>query len=141
MMRKGFTLVECAVAGALLSLLSLALLGGVSVATRVANDNAQLLAADGVAFDAVWTVFNLNYGSIGLGTTKVELSEAAAPSLYYPDAGDRAFLTVVVSAVPGYDMKEISADVEWGPQGRRRRLSDFHETFSVRRSSLNRRPQ
>ena len=139
MMRKGFTLVECAVAGALLSLLALALLGGVSVVTRVANDNAQLLAADGVAFDAVWTVFNLDYGMIRTSTNAVVMSEAAAPSLYNPEKP--AVLTVVVSPVPGYDMMDISADVEWGPPNRRRRLSDFHEAFSVSRSSLNRRPQ
>lgn len=138
-MRKGFTLVECAVAGALLSLLAVALLGGVCVATRVATENAQLLAADGIAFDAVWTTFNLDYDRIGVSSNRVELSESAAPSLYSPDDDSKAVLVVVVSAVPGFaDMKAISADVEWGPRNRRRRLSDFHDTFFVYRSSLGR---
>lgn len=133
MMRRGFTLVECAVAGAVLSLLSLVLLCGVAVASRVANDNAQLLAADGVAFDAVWAVFNLGYDQIATGTNVVELSESAAPSLH------DAVLTVNVAAVAGFEnMKSISADVEWGPPERRRRLSDFHDAFFVYRSSLGR---
>lgn len=138
-MRKGFTLVECAVAGALLSLLAVVLLGGVSVATRVAVDNASLLAADGIAFDAVWTVFNLDYDQIALGTNRVELSETAAPQLYSSAAGARAVLVVSVTGVAGFDkMKAISADVEWGPESRRRRLSDFHDSFFVYRSALGR---
>ncbi len=145
-LRGGFTLLECALAGALLCITSLALLGGVSVATRIADDNARLLAADAVAWDAVWTVFNESYGDIEVGTNTVRLAEAAAPSLYLGEDG-MAELTVVVdellmrTTVAGrastYPMKCIRADVAWGPPGRRRSLSDFHHVF-VYRSSLRR---
>jgi prepilin-type N-terminal cleavage/methylation domain-containing protein len=63
-MRRGFTLVECMLAGALLALLSLALLEGVGVATRVAEANARLLAADSLAWDAAWKTFNVPYASL-----------------------------------------------------------------------------
>ena len=48
-MRRGVTLAECMVASAVLSLLALVLISGVTIATRIADDNAQLLAAEAVA--------------------------------------------------------------------------------------------
>ena len=144
-MRKGFTLVECVLAGALLSLLSIALLKGVAVATRIAEENAQLLAADGVAWDAVWKTFNEDYDSIAVGSNTVWLSESAAPSLYIE--GSKAQLTIVVTnftmgtKVDGkwksYPMKSITANVTWGPQGNRKSLQNYHTNF-VYRSELGR---
>ena len=135
-MRKGFTLLECTLAGALLSLLAVVFLEGVSVATRISTANAQLLAADGVAWDAVWKKFNEDYGSLSCGTFDETLVESAAPSLYV--AGSEAKLSVTVSALPGYPhLKCISADVEWGPGGRRRKLSEYHDVW-VYRSNLER---
>jgi prepilin-type N-terminal cleavage/methylation domain-containing protein len=63
-MRKGFTLAECMVAGAVLCLLSLALLQGIPMVTRIANENAQLLAADSLAWDAAWKTFNVPYANL-----------------------------------------------------------------------------
>ena len=135
-MRKGFTLVECAVAGALLAALALVFLQGIGVATRIAEENARLLAADGVAWDAVWKKFNEGYGNMSYGTRTETLVESAAPALYAE--GCEAKLTVQVSAVPGFShLKCISADVEWGPDGCRRKLSDYHDVW-VFRSSLER---
>ena len=135
-MRKGFTLLECTLAGALLSLLAVVFLEGISVATRISTANAQLLAADGVAWDAVWKKFNEDYGNMNYGTRTETLVESAAPSLYA--AGCEATLTVQVSAVSGFpNLKCISADVEWGPSERRRKLSDYHSVW-VYRSSLER---
>ena len=121
-MRKGFTLVECAVAGALLAALALVFLQGIGVATRIAEENARLLAADGVAWDAVWKTFNEDYDSIAIGSNTVWLSESAAPQLYVE--GYQAELTVVVTnfnmgtKVGGEwkysPMKSIEADVAWG---------------------------
>ena len=52
-MRDGFTLLECTLAGALLCLLAVALLEGIGVTTRVARENAEMLSADAVAWDAL----------------------------------------------------------------------------------------
>ena len=60
-MRRGVTLAECMIASAVLGLLVLVLLSGVTVATRIADDNAQLLAAEAVAWDAAWKRFNEDY--------------------------------------------------------------------------------
>ena len=144
-MRKGFTLVECAVAGALLATLALVFLQGIGVATRIAEENARLLAADGVAWDAVWKTFNEDYDSIAIGSNTVWLSESAAPSLYVE--GSKAELMIVVESfsmgtkVDGdwkfFPMKSISANVTWGPQGSRKSLSDYHDVF-VYRSDVRR---
>lgn len=132
-------------AGAILSVSALALMQGVAVATRIARDNAQLLAADGVAWDAAWKTFNEDYDNIPLGQTEETLTEAAAPSLYAE--GSEAVLTMCVSnmtlsaEIGGKDvfyvMKTIQADVEWGPSGRRRKLSNYHNIF-LYRSDLRR---
>ena len=144
-MRKGFTLVECAVAGALLAALALVFLQGIGVATRIAEENARLLAADSVAWDAVWKTFNEDYDSIAVGSNTVWLSESAAPQLYVE--GSKAQLTIVVTnftmgtKVGGEwkysPMKSIEADVAWGVKGNRKSLSNFHRVF-VYRSDLGR---
>ena len=142
-MRKGFTLLECTLAGALLCLLSVALLKGVGVATRVARENAELLAADGIVWDALWTAFNGNYERLGKMATAsggLALSEAAAPDLYNADYPP--LLKVSVSGVPGFaSLKCVTAALEWGvPTGpspsageRRCALTNFVYRSDVRR--------
>ena len=132
-MRGGFTLLECTLAGALLCLLAVALLKGVGVTTRVARENAETLSADAVAWDALWTAFNMDDRSLDLAASERELSEASAPDLYH--AAHPARLKVWVSAVPGYpSLKGIAAAVEWGTAPRKA-LTNF-----VYRSSLRRVP-
>lgn len=137
-MRKGFTLLECLLAGALLSLLAVAFLKGIGVTTRVAHENAQILAADGIVWDAVWKKFNEDFDSLRVRSTPDEetLTQAAAPELYVENSPP--VLSVRVSAVDGFpDLREISADLEWGPMGARKRYSDYQRAF-VYRSSLGR---
>ena len=139
-MRRGFTLLECMLAGSLLCLLSVAFLKGIGVTSRVAHENAQVLAADGVVWDAIWKKFNEDYDQLRVkaAADEEELAEAAAPELYVE--GSPPVLSVRVSAVPGYpDLREISADLEWGPASARRRYSDYQPAF-VYRSSLGRMP-
>lgn len=132
-MRGGFTLLECTLAGALLCLLAVALLKGIGVTTRVARENAETLSADAVAWDALWTAFNMDDRSLDLAASERELSEAAAPDLYH--AAHPARLKLWVSAVPGYpSLKGIAAAVEWGTAPRKA-LTNF-----VYRSSLRRVP-
>ena len=137
-MRKGFTLVECMVAGSLLCLLAVAFLKGIAVTSRIAHENAQVLAADGVVWDAIWKKFNEDYDSLRVKSAAdtEELTAAAAPELYVESAPP--VLSVRVSAVRGYpDLREISADLEWGPPAARRRYSDYQPAF-VYRSPLGR---
>ena len=62
--KRGVTLIEVMLAGAILTLLSLALFSGISVAARIAHENAELLSAEAVAWDAVWKRFNEDYSKI-----------------------------------------------------------------------------
>ena len=132
-MRDGFTLLECTLAGALLCLLAVALLEGIGVTTRVARENAEMLSADAVAWDALWTAFNMDDRSLALATSERALSEAAAPDLYH--AAHPARLKLWVSPVPGFpSLKGITAAVEWGAAPRKAL------TNIVYRSSLRRVP-
>lgn len=132
-MRGGFTLLECTLAGALLCLLAVALLKGIGVTTRVARENAETLSADAVAWDALWTAFNMDDRSLDLAASERALSEASAPDLYH--AAHPARLKLWVSPVPGYpSLKGIAAAVEWGTAPRKA-LTNF-----VYRSSLRRVP-
>ena len=143
-MRRGFTLLECTLAGALLCLLSVALLKGVSVATRVARENAELLAADGIVWDALWTAFNGDYDnleSMATASGGLALSEAAAPDLYNEDF--KPLLKVWVSDVPGFaSLKSVTAALEWGvptdasasSDKRRYALTNFVYRSDVRRT-------
>ena len=136
-MRKGFTLVECMVASAIICILSLALFEGVGRATEWAYANGEVLAAEAIAWDAVWKRFNENYDKLAYSTTE-SLPASASGELYYPQSP--ATLTVWAASVPGFPrLKAISADVEWGPANRRRKRSDYRETF-VYRSDLERVP-
>ena len=137
-MRKGFTLLECMLAGSLLCLLAVAFLKGIAVTSRIAHENAQVLAADGVVWDAIWKKFNEDYDNLRVkaAADEEELTEAAAPELYFADSP--AILSVRVSAVVGYpELREISADLVWGPASDRKRYSDYQPAF-VYRSSLGR---
>ena len=142
--RRGMTLVEVMVAGAILTLLTVALFQGIILASRIARENAELLQAEGVAWDAVWMAFNEDYDRLRgqcPSVRTVTLSEDMAPEL----AGYAQAPTLTVSLsrareiVDGrpVDFVAIEGDVEWGPSGRRRKVSDVQRTF-VYRSSLGR---
>ena len=136
-MRKGFTLVECMVASAIVCVTSLALFEGVGRAAAMARQNAEVLAAEAIAWDAVWKRFNEGFATLDYTVTE-NLPEAASSDLYFP--GSPARLKVWVDAVPGFPrLRAVSADVEWGPEGRRQRLSEYRDTF-VYRSDMERVP-
>lgn len=139
--RRGVTLVEVALAGALATLLALAFMEGVIVSSRIAHENAQLLAAEAFAWDTAWKWLNKSYDDLN----------GAATAKFYPDAG---YATVSSNDCPmlcrelngGADArvyvrvaylsgsagplrhgeratgKRIDVDVEWGAVGDRRHL-------------------
>ena len=62
--KAGVTLVEVMLAGALTALVSLATLEGFIVAAKISHENAELLCADGVAFDLLWHKFYTDYDNL-----------------------------------------------------------------------------
>ena len=156
--RKGATLVELMLAGAILALVVTSLFEGVLVANRIAHENAELLAAQAIASDAAWWRFNEKYdGKSGLDINIPKdgedgwenLSRTAAPLLSrYPLAPQ---LRIEVSAIAeaGWDaeIRVITADVRWGPEikdengkTRRRKLSDSGHEVRVCRGTFGRVP-
>ncbi len=148
-MRRGATLVEVMLAGALATMLALACMEGVIVASRIAHENAQLLAAEAYAWDVAWKWLNKPYD---------ELNGSATPR-FYPDAGYSvvssndcpmlckelnggadALLYVRVTCLAGTsapqrhgasaDVKLIEVNVEWGPPSGRRCLNPLVSTAS-----------
>lgn len=139
MLRKGMTLIEVMVAGAILTLLSIAFFEGISLASRLAHENAELMQAESVAWDAVWMTFNEDYDDLlaGCPTTRtVVLSEKTAPDLarYNSSAVLLVSTSKVREQIDGktVDFIAIEGDVEWGPSNRRRRLSNTQRTFVYR---------
>lgn len=143
-MRKGFTLVECMLASAILGVACLVLFEGVGVCTRIAHENAQLLAAEAIAWDAAWKRFNESYVSLGqpAPTGWHDLSEAAAPELCRYDAAPSLKVDVQPMTSAGWlaDMLVVTADVEWGHAAHRRRLSDAGHAVRLCRGRLGRAP-
>ncbi len=139
---RGFTLVETMVAGTILAFVTLALFEGVTLAARLSRENAELLQAEGVAWDAVWSAFNEDFDRMSaeckgsannIAQRSVTLSEDAAPILARYDTA--ATLDMSLALTNGFIC--IEGDVTWGPAAKRRSLSDTQRTF-VWRSSLGR---
>ena len=147
-MRRGFTLVECMVAGAVLSLSALILVQGVGVASRVAHENAEVLAAESIAWDAAWIRFNERNDENKSDSLLVEsgrwqdLSEKAAPQLYGYDTPPKIKIDVALVDDPGWrvDLKEIHVDLQWGASGHRFMLSESGHDVWLRRSMFGRAP-
>ena len=60
-MRKGFTLIECMIAGAILVLVTTAFMKALSVINRVEHENAQYMEADAILWDAIAETFTNDY--------------------------------------------------------------------------------
>lgn len=142
--RKGFTLVECMLASAILAFITLALFEGVLVASRIARENADVLEAQAVAWDAAWKVFNEDFDRLALNSTRTEtLTAESAPQLSAYDTAPQLKVTISAADEAGFvssvlSLKKISADVSWGPSGRRKSLSAVGLKQCLFRSSLGR---
>jgi len=131
--RRGVTLVETMLAMCIVMLLSLVTFEGIIVSSRIAHDNAELLKAEAVAWDAVWKKFNESYDKMGPQTFTFSLASNAAPDL--AKSGYAAPVVTVSVTIPDSSFSHlrcIEGDVAWGPAGRRRRLSDVQRTFVYR---------
>ncbi len=131
--KRGVTLVEVMLAGAILTLLSLALFNGIALSARIAHENAELLSAEAVVWDAVWKRFNEEYTQLLFtdGWISETLTTNAAPALCSYDTAPT--LKMRVSPVVGYpSLRCIEGDLEWGPSAKRRQLSDVCPIFVYR---------
>ncbi len=139
---RGFTFIETMVAGAILAFVMLALFEGVTVAARLSRENAEILQAEGIVWDAVWMAFNEDYERLSAECTasadriarrEATLPEAAAPLLARYDTAP--VLDMSLSLTNGFIC--IEGDVTWGGSSDRRCLSDTQRTF-VWRSPMGR---
>ena len=140
--RRGVTLVEVMLAGSIAVLLTLACLEGVIVATGLAHESAQLLAAEAYAWDTAWRWLNKPYDELNNTATAAfypsaageTVSSNACPVLCRAlNGGADAKVFVRVTFLTGAsalrrheadaEAKLIEVDVEWGPASDRRCLN------------------
>ena len=131
--RKGMTLIEVMLAGAITVLFTLSLMEALIVAAKISNENSQLLAADAYAWDTAWKWFNKKFDDLD-GTTggKVEfdvVSSNDCPMLCSALTGGDAQWAVKSSLVTmtrhGVEtkVKLIEVNVAWGPASDRKSLN------------------
>ena len=145
--RRGVTLVEVMLAGALLALAVISLFDGIGVAARIARENAQVLQADAYAHDLAWKRFNESYSALNSlvlsrnGNPIAEnVASNAAPALWNPDSPAVSYTRITrAKTASGADDTAsvlVHVDVEWGPAARRLRLSDTGHAAAVARSAF-----
>ena len=141
-MRRGATLVEVSLAGAIAVLLTLAFMEGIAVAARISHENSQLLAAEAYAWDTAWKWLNKPYDELNNTATAAfypsaageTVSSNACPVLCRAlNGGADAKVFVRVTFLTGAsalrrheadaEAKLIEVDVEWGPASDRRCLN------------------
>lgn len=149
--RPGMTLVEGALAGALAVLLTLSLLEGVVVATRIAHENSECLAADSLAWDVAWKWLNKKYEDLPAVTSgqifstdssanRIVWSDDLCPVLRREATGGAPTLVVKVTLCKdatgllrhgqSVEAKRIDVDVAWGPAGNRTSLNGLADARS-----------
>ena len=142
--RPGFSFAECLLASAILGFVVLAVFEGVIVAARIAHENADVLAAEAVAWDAVWKRFNEDFSCLAVGAVGSEdLAPEAAPQLARYDTAPQLTIRITAADEAGFSssaqaMKKITADLAWGDERRRRSLAELGQCPQVFRGSLGR---
>ena len=107
----------------------LVLFEGIIVAGRIAHENSQFLAASDYAFDLVWQKFNASKEALielpayTTVTVPETLSSNAAPVLYYANSPAKSYVSYYRVEDTLTNGVYISANVEWGPVGKRKRLN------------------
>ena len=107
-MRRGFTLVECMVAGAVLVLVVTAFMRALSVINRVEHENAQYLEADAIVWDAIAANFNRDYDDLK--------AEYRADGRWQVRCFDVTNLQHRATLSVTFDGSRISAWIEWNGQ-------------------------
>lgn len=145
--RRGVTLVEIMVAGAILALLSIALFNGAGLAARLAQENAEFLAADAFAFDLALKRSRESYTRLldiraerNGRYIEEEISSNAVPLLYRASSPARVRTWINwAKDRNGQDdpnALQITMDVQWGPNDDRRTLSERQGPTVVLKSGI-----
>ena len=137
--RRGVTLVEVMLAGALSTILMVAFLSGICMSARVSRENSEILAAEAYAWDTAWKWLNKKDDDLNDSDAAAFYPNANAsswetiasnecPVIYYAGAparcvvrvqGQRLAQTGTRTAI----LKQIDVNVEWGAAGSRHRLN------------------
>ena len=132
--RRGMTLIEVMLAGAITVLFTLSLMEALVVAAKISNENSQLLAADAYAWDTAWKWFNKKFDDLD-GTTGGDvkfgnMSSNECPVLCSAQTGGVAQWAVKSSLVTmsrhgksDIKAKLIEVNVAWGPNSDRKSLN------------------
>ena len=146
--RKGMTLVEVMLAGAIAGLVMLSLMEGLVVVAKLGNENSRLLAAEAYAWDTAWKWLNKSNENLngavswqwypssqGRTLTSAEANEECPELNEWPGSTPKIYIrararkgsdfTAPPHGVAETEWKEIEVDVEWGPAGDRKRLNAF----------------
>ena len=109
--RAGVTLIEVMLAGALTAIAVLATLEGFIVAAKIAHENAEVLRADGVAFDLLWRKFYADYDNLPstVGKTLENKQTNSSTSPYY-----RGPSTTSITNMPAFTYNECVSNCNSG---------------------------
>ena len=136
--RKGVTLIEVMLAGAITVLFTLSLMEALIVSAKISNENAQLLAADAYAWDVAWKWFNKKYddltttdanGIIYQGT----VSSNECPTLCRqlvgadPKVGIRVRTVTINRHSVESVVRQVDVDMAWGPASDRKSLNGMFD--------------
>ncbi len=143
--KRGVTLIEVMLAGAITTLVALSFFKGITVAARFSRENKELLTADAYAWDEAWRTFNsqLPKKSITDPAPRI-LTQNEAPALYREGSPAECYTILEYDYLN--DCYDIYVNVEWGTEKNRKRLNtrgssdgrSFNHTIHLYRSSLSR---
>lgn len=141
--QSGMTLVETMLAAAVLLLLTLVLFEGISLGFRVTKENSEHLAADALAYDTLWRLFNWNFEDLikYKGGNRITISEDDAPVLYNASLPETATLSYSITPSANKSTCTIMVNVEWYSSGHQVSLTnDFSPRlpYVVTRSAMAR---
>lgn len=118
--KSGFTLVEVMFASAIALFLFLTMLETLSVCRRIASDVKWRLAADAIAYDAAWAMFNQQTAwfdtQFSLAQAKWEAVPAEQTSVWYGGGAASLFWSVTPVGVPTTKWI-IKTNVQWPVAG------------------------
>ena len=124
--KRGVTLVEVMLAGALTALMVVVLMQGIIVSVGICRENSELLAAEAYAWDTAWKWLNKKDEDLNASATAQFYPDASGsliasnecPVIYRPASVGSPRCFVCASNCTD-DVRCISVDVEWGATGKR----------------------
>ena len=141
--RRGVTLVEVMLAGAISTILVVAFLSGICISARVSCENSEILAAEAYAWDTAWKWLNKKDEDLNDSDAAVfypsgsweTITSNECPIIYNEGAPARCVVRVqgrrqAPTGTQTAYLKQIDVNVEWGATGKRRHLNSIGTTDS-----------